>query len=751
MAVIFTELFEGGADGVALTTSNTNFTDFNGSGSAEFDTAIFVEDATSGLFLEPRQAHGLVPVGGEFYLSEYVYFHVESIGNFDFNLALDNDSIQARCQIAADGRFRLLDGGSVVTSTTHVMVPDQWYRIEWTISQASGTQDLLIFTGANLHSTTPIESHVGATYSGSATIDEFTYSRASGAAINMNIDRIILDDAQMPAPLSTDLTSDFDGTSLPPGWTVDSSLGGETITVSDSHVHITVPSGTVYDSISSPTDVDETAGITHDITTADVDVAFQIDTDVSNTEGLGYNVLVFGATNDDACRFTFYQDDTSDPNTFVFGYQRAGGSGASSGNDPLATQDVPWSAAHQWMRVTYDSGTGTWTCFGSVDGVNWTQLQQGTRTFTPERVKVSILSAVGAPGGTIRIQKAVDLLAGGTTDLRDAVPSLSQDTIVQILGTDGALPANVTDDSANSGSVTFTGSAMRMEIDRSVSGTRARLLWTGAEFTNCGLLTQFQFVNQDALAYYVPMLVNQTGNPSDQYVNGVGYTGEIEGDNTRRLLRVDPNDLGSFGVVDANAPYGFLYEDNAGTATDLQWLRIERIGRRVRYRQWLDIDPEPGTWLYDGQDNVLDQLDLGWLLTLSTSDVNAVVTQADVFEFTFYELSAGTVDFAGDADSASDASGTLGAIRALSGDADTASDADADLSRMRGFAGAADTATSADATLSVIRALSGDADAASDADGTLFEEGGNLRPLQPVAGARPLQSDAALRTIQPDV
>lgn len=218
MAVVFTELFEGGADGVALTTANTNFTDFNGSGSAEFDTDLSVEGNSSGLFLEPRQAHGLVPSGGEFYISEYVYFHVESIGNFDFNLALDSDSIQARCQIAADGRFRLLDGGSVVTATTHVMIPDQWYRIEWTIDEASGTQDLLIFTGANLNSLTPTESHTGATYSGSATIDEFTYGRVSGAAIDMNFDRIILDDAAMPAPISEGVSIEGTaGVALPTG------------------------------------------------------------------------------------------------------------------------------------------------------------------------------------------------------------------------------------------------------------------------------------------------------------------------------------------------------------------------------------------------------------------------------------------------------------------------------------------------------------------------------------------------------
>lgn len=443
---------------------------------------------------------------------------------------------------------------------------------------------------------------------------------------------------QVTAYSDASITTDFDGDPFSEGWAVDSPLGGETVDVFDSRVHITVPDTQVYDTINSTSAPDNSAGIIRSIVGPDIDVAVQFDTDASNTSGLGLTVLVKGDTEDDICRFTMYSTATvTSLNPLLYGFQRANGEGSSSGNSSFSGHNTMHPS---WLRVKYVSATGTWTCLTSLDGVNWTTRHQPVREFTPTRFKVS-LSTGAAIGATIRIQKVVDVLSAGTEDLRDPVEELTASTVLVVQGTDGALPSELTDDSLNGGSITWTGTAMRLTQDLDTDQSRARVEYTGPTVAdNCGALALVQHNASGSQAFFAVGFGQDTGDPSDQYSRGPGYIHETAGSNGRRVLRVDP----AGDKIGFEGPYGFLQTGSSEFATvgNRVWIRIERIGRRVRSKDWLDGQPEPETWnRYDGQDQVQEgPYGLGFAYSHNDGATQTGTRTLDIYHLEFYQLAS---------------------------------------------------------------------------------------------------------------
>lgn len=95
------------------------------------------------------------------------------------------------------------------TSTTAI-AEDTWYRLDWTLNRAAGTQTLTLHAGANLDSATITETIVDGSAgtlndSANATIDTLrlgnTLSETAGNTIQL--DRVIISDTAMPTPFSS--------------------------------------------------------------------------------------------------------------------------------------------------------------------------------------------------------------------------------------------------------------------------------------------------------------------------------------------------------------------------------------------------------------------------------------------------------------------------------------------------------------------------------------------------------------------
>ncbi len=448
------------------------------------------------------------------------------------------------------------------------------------------------------------------------------------------------------------LTEEFNGNTLPDGWSFESPLAGGSYSVSDGRVHITLPDGTAYDSIFNTGSADNVPGVTHEIPDhgGDIDIAIQCDTDVGDKKGHGINLLCKGSGND-ACRFTWYHADNDNEGVRVYGYARAGGSGAQIGNSNLSTfmTGIP-----SWLRIKYTAATSTWEAMHSSDGFTWLTFMSGERAFTATTFKVGYGNNAATPtGGTIRINQVVDVIAVGTEDLRAHVPLRTPVPVVTINGADGQLPAEFTDASEGMSSIEWTEGALRFSHDASqdasegVGVPRAAIRYTGTNFEEWGMVFKVSNPVGNASTYFVAGCAEYVGGQGlDQYSFGGGYALEIQSGAVRRPIRVDDDTDATVSPVPPfstglnEVPYCWL-KDLTGYNMrdgDARWFRMERLGRRFRVKEWADGEAEPDEWnLYDGQDEVNDQAH-GPTLSLSHNAVKTGSSVFDVFYLQFYKL-----------------------------------------------------------------------------------------------------------------
>lgn len=465
--------------------------------------------------------------------------------------------------------------------------------------------------------------------------------------------------------LTDDFLTDTEVGFPPPGGWVSSfpaNSGGDTATVQvqDSCAVITAPTGVNRDSIFTTGGTDLSAGIVHALTDHGglLDIAIQVDTDITDKGGAGVTLL-FTGSGTDAFRATWYKNTTiTNWNCHVFMYARAGGVGAQIVNNSLQT----FMSGHPaWLRVTYDPITGTWTTIHASDGFTWITRASGVRAFTATSLKVSVVSAVATPTFTARINQVVDLLEVGTTDLRD-LNLLARDrrVISTIDGAASQLPSDWVDESFGGSSITFTGSALRLtDIGNLVTpgGTSARIRYTGDKVVEFGMLLRASSPVSNSSCFFTPGFTNATQqtDDNDQYTYKGGMAQEIQcagGVNAiRRPIRVDdPTDgnvsmdpaLSSTGLDET--PYCWL-KDLTGlsmTGVEISW-RFERVrteAGHLRYRAkwWLSSEAEPSTWnMYDGQEETND-FPLGPYATLSRNALNDTPGSVDILELQYYEL-----------------------------------------------------------------------------------------------------------------
>jgi hypothetical protein len=452
-------------------------------------------------------------------------------------------------------------------------------------------------------------------------------------------------------------SSDFDGATLPDPWTFEEPTVDASFTVSGSRVHVTVPGGTAIDSISSTTSPDNSVGLVAPLPAhgGDVDVAVQVDTDVLDMLGQGINLICKGSGSD-AARFVWFHDnDTDRESGRMYGYGRAGGVGDTLGG-AVSGIGAYMTGQPAWLRIRYTAATGLWEALDSADGVTWRVARSGTRSFTPTTFKVSFTSTAPTPtGNTVRINKIVDVIGAGTTDLRDTAGSWSPTSTTVIDPTvQSALPAGWVNDSAGTSSVSFVSSVLRFTHDctqdATGGGAGCRIRYTGAYHAHWGIHLVVACPDDNSSAF-LTLGAAKAGNGTwiDQYTYDGGYGLEIQLGAIRRPIRIDdptgatvtpvapyPTDLNEM-------PYCWL-ADLAGQYDmglgGVRHFRLERQGRRYRVREWADGAAEPSTWaLFDGQDQTEDDA-LAPTLTLSHNGVRTGTAGVDVHELEFYSLAA---------------------------------------------------------------------------------------------------------------
>lgn len=471
------------------------------------------------------------------------------------------------------------------------------------------------------------------------------------------VDYITVRDSSSSPKLSTR----FDGTELPSFWQFSNPTLSGSVSVADGVATINVPA-VQTDTIFSTSSPDNSTGLITQLpgVNEDLDVAFQINTDVSDMRGFGINLLAFGQDDTSAVRFSYYHDDSISWGIKAYAYSRSGGSGSSPYN---ATYDRYMSGCGNWFRLQYIAATGVWNAYTSSDGWNWSQKMARdssgsdttlTQQFIPYSVKIGIhQNAVSPVAKDVSISRIVNILTEGTDDLRDPVPSLTQSNVSTLLGTDGALPTGWVDESAGTDTLTWTGTALRLNHDATqradFGAARASIRWAGSPVDNWGIYIRVSAPVGNTNCYFtVAGGIDQGG--IDQYTWGAGYGLEVQSGTIRRPIRIDDVSDGTASGTAPTAsstdldetPYTHLSQNSAASNINsdgnVHCIRLERIGPRYRVKEWLDGSAEPSTWGYfDGQDEIITA-PMSPFFSLSHNGVRSGTCTFDIHEIQFYEF-----------------------------------------------------------------------------------------------------------------
>jgi len=427
----------------------------------------------------------------------------------------------------------------------------------------------------------------------------------------------------------------FGGGVLPPGWTFETNANASNATLAnDDGAVVTIPAGTVSDSISGSSDPDNTAGIVKAIDgSGNFDIAIRFSTYFQGDYSTQVNFLLRGASDEELLRWCFYATSSA---AFVYAYQRSGGSGGAISVSLV----FEYLRGHShWMRIAKSGGT--YTLMSSVDGVNWITHGSGASSLVPQYVKIAVGQYSDALGYPVRFDEFIDVAAAGTTDLRR---SLSEPTIGTTETTDfTTLPAWLSLAAQVDGSATH--SAGKASLATAVAdGSRATLTYNGIGYNDAGMLVSFQLPTPDGDAYAaIGLAVDDGGSQIDQYADTPAYINEIqlsEVSFTHKAVVVrrphgTPTDFNeTYCFISAGYPTGF-------NSSQTCHFRIEKFGVRLRMRYWYDSDPEPSVWdLYEGDIDVLrGQGELKPYISVSHNDGAAADAVLDVTSLSFYEVS----------------------------------------------------------------------------------------------------------------
>lgn len=154
---VFTENFEGGTDGAAITTANTGFGEFFGS--PTFTANQPLEGALSGDFTSDgtiQQRANVAPAPSPPLYFRRMYFRISALAAQFYLAALTASAAhRADIRVGGTGILAVRDGWSARWSASQTIAVGDWNRLEWGIDVTNVRQQVQLYLGANMHGDVP--------------------------------------------------------------------------------------------------------------------------------------------------------------------------------------------------------------------------------------------------------------------------------------------------------------------------------------------------------------------------------------------------------------------------------------------------------------------------------------------------------------------------------------------------------------------------------------------------------------------
>ena len=193
MATLLDEGYEG-ANGVAISNANTAYSNVVGTGMT-FDTSVFVNGTSSAsVITSAASTYGRLDFTAVPSVSIRSYVRWTAIpGAITYWMSVLNSSTaRAQVRVNVDGTLSVRNGSTAVGSTTAVMNPNQWYRVEWVLDSGAGSQQLKLF---DLHQTSVVSGgDTGAVTFNLGTIDNFRLGTTAASTADFRVDSTRVDD-----------------------------------------------------------------------------------------------------------------------------------------------------------------------------------------------------------------------------------------------------------------------------------------------------------------------------------------------------------------------------------------------------------------------------------------------------------------------------------------------------------------------------------------------------------------------------
>lgn len=203
------ERFNGGADGVSLTTGNSQADAFSGV-AAVFSTTNPIQGSACCKFI--LNASSIVrfdlTTGTPLYITFYLRVEaVTSVARTTIMQVLSGATVRAALAITSAGKFDVRNGATNVYTSTASHPTGAYVRCRWKVDLTASSQTFDFFTGSNLNGSTPSESS-GALALTNGSFDRVNFGTValpSGNATEMRFDYFDIDNAAFAESYTKDL------------------------------------------------------------------------------------------------------------------------------------------------------------------------------------------------------------------------------------------------------------------------------------------------------------------------------------------------------------------------------------------------------------------------------------------------------------------------------------------------------------------------------------------------------------------